>query len=250
MFGYPINAPSVRYWGGRAIFKNYEIDIPGDRQTFHNWFENTAPNIDDPQATSQFYLWLSERAMPWLRKELKRLRLDPSATQEIALHEFKYELRANPNGSYGYLYVGAIEHKQVECEPNFNTVTNKPEKVVEINGQKFVVDDGIVPVGTEGVIRVNSIGPGRVVGYYNERYPDPYKLACLLVYPHNPPDWWLKQALRNDAEKLVKSGDLPKDKNCTTNQPAERSKAYRDFKRDWKYGPLVMWPNDFVQTPT
>lgn len=233
MFGLPIDTPRKRYWGARAIYQNGRIDLLPDRQT--------CDAAEGPE-TAAFVLWLNGHALPWLRNEVARLNLATNDPQEIVLSEFKYELRASTNASYGYLYIGAVEHELIECEPHVNTVSKAEERVVKVRDQKFVVDVGIVPVGTEGNITVNSIGPAKVVGYFNENYVDGMKLACLMVEVFSPPEWWIKQTMEHDLAKAVKAGTVPL-KRGSKNEPSPT--AVKEFKKNWKAKPFPLWPNDF-----
>tara|TARA_Y100000593_G_scaffold14224_1_gene26925 strand:+ start:407 stop:811 length:405 start_codon:yes stop_codon:yes gene_type:complete len=92
------------YWGARAIYgprTYYMVDLLPDRQT---WEADT----DDDKALAD---WLKDHGMPWLRKTAEEKKLPISEPQEIKLisDDGRFELRANTNGSYGYLYIGAIE---------------------------------------------------------------------------------------------------------------------------------------------
>ena len=123
MFGYPIPEARVCYWGARAIYKGYadhcNIDLLSDRQTF------------DGTSNDAFGVWLNRRALPWLRAEVKRIGLSADDPQVIVFREFKYELRATTNKSFGYLYIGAIEHLVTEGEPHYNDAAKKDERVLE-----------------------------------------------------------------------------------------------------------------------
>lgn len=234
MFGLPIDTPRKRYWGARAIYQNGRIDLLADRQMMD-------PAENTPEANA-FVLWLNGHALPWLRSEVARLNLATNDPQEIVLSQFKYELRASTNASFGYLYIGAVEHELAECEPHVNTASKAEERVVMVRDQKFVVDAGIVPVGTEGNISVNGIGPAKVVGYYNENYVDGLKLACLMVEVSAPPEWWVKQTMQRDLEAAVKAGIVPL-KRGSKHEPSPT--ASKEFKKNWKPKPFPLWPNDF-----
>lgn len=230
MFGLPMPA-SVSYWGARALFINGQITLLPDRQTYQG------------EDNDQFTEWLDNHALPWLRNKVVEIELSRDDPQVITLSEFKYELSASTKGSHGYLYIGAVEYKQEEAAPYTNPATFEKEKVVVVNNKKFVVDKGIVPVGTEGEIL--RIGKVKVVGYYNEVYSNDHSLACLLVEMENPPEWLIKNKMTDDAKKLVDSGVLPKDKKACYSKPNMRSKAYLEWKKNWKMGPIVVWSNDF-----
>lgn len=118
-FGYKMDVPNrQRYWGARAIFKGYRddylIDILADRQSTDGFADEPTPEDE------AFVLWLNQRALPWLRKEVKRLALATDEAKDIVFKEFKYELRANTNRSCGYLYIDAVEHQFEEVEPHRN----------------------------------------------------------------------------------------------------------------------------------
>ena len=228
---------TIRQWNARAIYQNRSIDVLHDRQTF---VEQT---FDGPDGES-FKNWINMRALPWLRAEVVRLDLSTSDPQELVLSEFKYEVRASTNGSYGYLYITATEDAVIEAGIVINESSKKEERVVETRGQKFVIDDGFVLVGTEGTIIVNGIGDAKVIGYYNENYGQ-IKLACLRVEVKNPPKWMIEQQMRDDAKKLVKEGKLPKHRNSFDNEPSTTSAAYKIWKKEWKMKSIVLWPNDF-----
>lgn len=238
MFGLTINAPQERYWGARAIYNIGNIDLLADRQSM------TVLNSSAEQ--NSFVEWINGYALPWLRAEVKRINLASNDPQEIVLSQFKYELRASTNSSHGYLYIGAIEHKVVECEPYVNSASKVKERVVLIQDQKFVVDKGIVPVGTQGVINVNKIGPAKVVGYFNENYVDGLKLACLMVEALDPPSWWIDQTMRRDLQQAVKNGTIQLKRSSNDPSPT----AVRQFKKNWKPKPFPLWPNDFKPAET
>ena len=220
MFGHQIEGDHLRYWGARTIYKNQEIDMLRDRQS--------SDGIGHEPEDQAFIKWLNERALPWLREKVKEISLAVDDPQELVLHEFKYELRASTHQSHGYLYIGAVEHKLVECEPRKNSASGAEERVVEAGGVKFVVDDGsLVPVGSEGIITANKIGPAKVVGYYNENYGD-FKLACLMVVMLDPPDWWVSQTQDNELKKLNLS-----------------KKQEKEWRKKWKPSPCALWANDF-----
>lgn len=228
MFGLAIDVPHNQYWGARAIYQNCTIDLLADRQS--------GSNVDE-----SFLKWLNSHALPWLRAKVKEIGLAYNDPQLIVLKQFKYELRACTNASYGYLYIGAVEHTVEECEPHLNPVTGVKERVVKVADEMFIVDDGLVPVGTEGNIKVNNIGPAKVVGYYAEKYGD-MKLACLMVEVSSPPKWWVNQTIQRDIQDAVKTGTLPL-KRGSKHEPSP--KALRQFKKDWKPKPFPIFTNDF-----
>lgn len=238
MFGLSIDAPQVRYWGARAIYKNQEIDLLPNRQT--SSISVASPEAEDDKS---FIRWINGHALPWLRSQVKELSLDSADPQVITLSQFKYELRACTNASYGFLYIGVIEHKVVETEPQINPTSKEVERVVMIGDRKFVVDRGVVPVGTKGIVKVNNLGPAEVVGYYNENYAGGY-LVSLMVRLENPPQWWLTQTKNRELDKLVKAGKMPVKRG--TMEVNTRSSEYKDWNAGWKHGPIPIFANDLV----
>jgi len=100
MFGKFIEGDYQAYWGARAIYgghrSNYYVDIVADRQTHEN-------------TNKAFLDWVVDVAMPWLREEIKRRGLSTDSAETLIFEEKKFRLEASPNGSYGYLYIGAVE---------------------------------------------------------------------------------------------------------------------------------------------
>jgi len=111
MFGYPadVEKPEL-YWGARAIFQagRFEgswkkqkwippyIDLVYDRQSFEG---NEHPLKDE------FMKWLNEGALPHLRAWARGVR--PDSKDVLNIGNDKFTLMASPNGSYGYMYIGA-----------------------------------------------------------------------------------------------------------------------------------------------
>jgi hypothetical protein len=114
MFGREIKQPSIRYWGARAIYEGragkYFIDILFDRQFSHG------------EPSKEFYTWINDKALPWLRKEVERIGLGVDEEQVLKFEDGKYYLEATPNRSYGYLYIGAIERPEVKVRSESNGV--------------------------------------------------------------------------------------------------------------------------------
>lgn len=104
MFGRVIEGERVRSWGARAIYNGYpryDVDLLVDRQS--------GENMEGKEA-GDFLRWLNKRALPWLRKKMKKeLQWATDCTEVTSLTEGDFYLEATCNGSYGYLYVGAIE---------------------------------------------------------------------------------------------------------------------------------------------
>ncbi len=247
MFGYPLPVENrQRYWGARAIFKgcrdNYLIDILSDRQS--------AEGISDPNSSEDnaFFVWLNERALPWLRTEVKRLEVASDERKEIVLKEFKYELRANPGGSHGYLYIGAVEHPVEELAPHYNEAAKMSERVFRVAETTYVwaADHEPVLPGTCGNVTMNSIGTGRVVGYHDVPYGDTgHRLLCLWVEVDNPPDWMLRQNMNDRAAKEVEAGRLTAKRGTPPEDGIPSPAAFREWKQNFQLGPITVWDGHF-----
>lgn len=103
-------------WGARAIFRDHYIDLLPDRQSW----EAADFSEDDSDPTSVEYeekiaaiaplrTWINKVGLPFLRKEAKTLYQDDNKT--IAMDDGKFHIEANPQRSYGYLYIRAWEAK-------------------------------------------------------------------------------------------------------------------------------------------
>lgn len=55
-------------------------------------------------------------------------------------------------------------------------------------GNKWSGKNPVPAVGDTVRVRINQIGEGRVCGYFTQ-----HGYLGLLVQPHNPPDWYIKQ---------------------------------------------------------
>lgn len=62
---------------------------------------------DDEAAKKRMAAWVNKKGLPWLRKEAKRLYSDENRTIQMA--EWPFHIEANPQSSYGYLYIRAWE---------------------------------------------------------------------------------------------------------------------------------------------
>ncbi len=116
----PDNAELRMYWGARAIIQKAEwgyktftrkgkpvrrytclwpqtLDLLPDRRTVARTAEQ--PDKD------KFFKWLNKEALPKLRKWVETV--DPTGAEVFEYARSGYVLRASPNASYGYLYIGA-----------------------------------------------------------------------------------------------------------------------------------------------
>jgi hypothetical protein len=246
MFGYKMDIDGrKRYWGARAIFKGYSdkynIDLLWDRQSVDGMSD---PAIPEDEA---FVLWINERALPWLREKVKELALSTNEAQDIVLQEFNYELRANTNGSCGYLYIGAAEHPVEELEPVKNTASGKDERVFQVAGKKFIwgVEHNPPLPGTRGDIPCNQRGAGKVVGYFDEPYKDDHNLLCLMVEFDEPADWLVSQTMDDRIKKDVKAFRLEAKRGTDPEHGIPSPKALKEWKKNFKLGPCIVWDGDF-----
>ncbi len=91
--------PRLR-WGARAIYyeRHGEIDLVWDRQGFDD-----GGTAQERQAMAD---WINGVGVPALRAAVKAAKLGQGERRVVALEIGDYVLEANPNGSYGYLYIG------------------------------------------------------------------------------------------------------------------------------------------------
>ena len=111
MFGYPSDVESPElFWGARAIFERGRLEGYGKRQ---KWIPPYIDLVHDRQSfvgqdhprSEEFMGWLNKTALPALRKWAEGVGLDSRAVFEFGNGLFA--LKASPNASYGYMYIGA-----------------------------------------------------------------------------------------------------------------------------------------------
>jgi hypothetical protein len=104
----PENVNVVAHWGARAIFTNSDyIDLLPDRQSLTRPENRGGLYTDDRDPLIN---WVNKTGLPWLRKEAAQ-QFDSSSGERrtISFDDGKYHIEADPQGSYGYLYIGAWE---------------------------------------------------------------------------------------------------------------------------------------------
>ena len=89
----------VSTWGARAIYTGQHIDLLCDRQSMSTVMEN------DEAARLRLQTWVNKTGLPYLRKQTKNLYQDEDRT--IELTDGSFHIEANPQRSYGYLYIRA-----------------------------------------------------------------------------------------------------------------------------------------------
>lgn len=90
--------PTIPSWGARAIYQNSYIDILYDRQSLIGGSESDRIKLGD---------WLNKIGLPALRKLVVTENLYSDERRFIRFEQGGYYIEANPNKSYGYLYIGA-----------------------------------------------------------------------------------------------------------------------------------------------
>ena len=88
-------------WGARAIYTRQQIDLLPDRQGISTSLES------DEAARTRLCTWINETGLPYLRKQAKGLYQDERRTVELT--DGSFHIEANPQASYGYLYIRAWE---------------------------------------------------------------------------------------------------------------------------------------------
>jgi hypothetical protein len=262
-FGYPISEEHVGYWGARAIYQgvrdDYHVDVLWNRQ-------------DAEGASDEFTYWLNYRALPWLRAEMRRACLDTDSDECLELREFKFLLRATPNKSYGYLYIGAAELKVEEVAPRSSeTGFGEKERCWMVDGERFVFNADIPAIGSKVDTTLNKLGSGTVVGFHTANYGSNHKLVSLRVELDNPPKWWIKQNLDRAKAELIQNNLWmlkPKhERQLSASQSEGDQKAlvrnmageapsklfnregmqrWKEWKKNYQNPPAIIWDGDFT----
>lgn len=96
------------WWGARAIFHDMEpeFELLHDRQQFSS--DADADEFD----RLCIIKWLNEYAFPKLRQRLKKHFLSGRSREVVTIENDSFILLASPQGSCGYLYLGAFRRKQ------------------------------------------------------------------------------------------------------------------------------------------
>lgn len=93
----------VACWGARAIYEKTGgfIDLLWDRKS-----------SDGPEhEKKRLYNWLDAEGLPLLRALVKSEMLQPDERRMLVIERPGFRLIANPNRSFGYLYIGAMTLK-------------------------------------------------------------------------------------------------------------------------------------------
>jgi len=128
MFTFGLRAPEGKnpkyWWGARAIFTQRAEHNPNKRKKFDPDYivVTTVELLYDRQSfagpqdegTKKFTNWIDNVGLPAARKWSEKVSTDSRDVFNFADKE--YHITATPNGSYGYMYIGAwsTEEKEVE----------------------------------------------------------------------------------------------------------------------------------------
>jgi hypothetical protein len=171
MFGRPVpqeiieqRGQPVRYWGARAIFHpdtQHPIDLLPDRQGCQ-CAEGLAPKplLD----------WLNKTGL----KELKAMRafklLASDSSEVVEFKDGQFTVQCCPNGSYGYLYIGAWQYWPDGCRYE----QREPDATTKWSSSTFPVPG----IGSKVTAKINGHWEGIVVGYFVEHGYQGVEVDC------------------------------------------------------------------------
>lgn len=86
-------------WGARAIYDSRcTIDLVPDRQQCSDGTEAERETL---------VAWINRVGLPEMRKRVKAAHLETNSREVFSFDRDGYHIEACPQGSYGYLYLGA-----------------------------------------------------------------------------------------------------------------------------------------------
>lgn len=179
MFGYQIPKEIIEsrgqprlYWGARAIFEPNNAKNPF--QSLPDRMSTSDPDVQYPL----LFRWLKTDALPYLRKECRKL--SSSSDKIIEYGDGKvYQLLASPQASYGYLYIGAWRYDPEGAAYEL--------KELPVNKQ-WSGKEPPPKIGDKVRINMNNLGDGIVLDYFHES--DYLGVRVLL---DNVPGWKKEQ---------------------------------------------------------
>ncbi len=124
MFGYPSDVESPElYWGARAIFERGHFEGRYGLRGKEKWIPGYIDLVHDRQSfvgqdhprKEEFMKWLNEVALLALRKWAEPV--GSNSRDVFTYGNGVFVLKASPNASYGYLYIGAWLKPQKEEVP-------------------------------------------------------------------------------------------------------------------------------------
>lgn len=161
---------AVRSWGARAIFQGGRVDLLPDRQQYvpADGDVEWVPYKYEPA----FIHWLNTKGLPWLRENVGHLASD--SQEEVRLEDDRYLLVASPQGSCGYLYIGAAEYPG----KNVGYELSEPPEGVKWGGNYKP------ELGQRVLVTMNKFGEGTIVSFFHE-----HGYLGVRVKLDHQPDW-------------------------------------------------------------
>lgn len=100
MFGLQPHESVTFWWGARAIYKDYMVDIPRDRQQMTGGTDEERKRLAD---------WVNRVGIKALTAKARLEYLSTQDDKLISFHDSKagFFIMANPKESCGYLYITA-----------------------------------------------------------------------------------------------------------------------------------------------
>jgi hypothetical protein len=167
-------------FGARAIHDGEHLDLLHDRQAW---------TYRDERAKNALATILNKCGV--LRISFNRFRelvcngtIRSDLANEVVLYnDGSVRVVGNTNGSHGYFYMTAILSTKAFDPPEKTSVDKSGPGIITWSGHRLPL------VGERVRARMNSVGPGTVVGYQYETDGHETYLY-LMVYPDRQPAWW------------------------------------------------------------
>jgi hypothetical protein len=187
MFGFPVPQEIVekrgqpaRYWGARAIFHpgmKYPIDLLPDRQSCECGSLDPTPLIN----------WVNKVGLKALQKLPAFRNLSADSRETVEFKDRQFTIQCCPNGSYGYLYIGAWQYWPENCQYEQKC----PTADVKWSGKME-----IPPIGAKVKCNINGRWEGVVTGYFVEHGYQGIECSCSVV-----PEFFTRQG--SDKKRVL-----------------------------------------------
>lgn len=173
-WGLAVDMLSVAAWGARAIWDGHTTEAPVllksgrrsrtrvERVAFIDLLWDRQASEGDEQDRRRLGEWIDTKGMPALRKLVVTEKLHTDERRQLVVADGNYRLIANPNGSYGYLYLCAmlVQNAKLLRERYGERLIGKQVRTVPMGrwpgGVATVVDLGHDPAAPEIVMNVHS----------------------------------------------------------------------------------------------
>lgn len=173
-WGLAVDMPSVAAWGARAIWNGGTTEVPVllksgkrsrtrvERVAFIDLLWDRQANEGNEQDRRRLGEWIDTKGMPALRKLVVTEGLHTDERRQLVVAEDEYRLIANPNASFGYLYLCGmmIQTAKLLRERQGEALVGKLVQTIAIGdwpgGIARVVDLGHDPAAPEIVMNVHS----------------------------------------------------------------------------------------------